>query len=91
MGKSKNGRKIPTTYFARVKMNGCDHLTINRLYSERDTEALDSMGAKVFAFPARCFRNNLLWTPAALQDRRCWRDTKPKAPSSLRESEVASE
>ena len=91
MGKSKNGRKIPTTYFARVNFNGCDKLTINRLYNEGDTKALDSMGAKVFAFPSRCFRSNEMWKPSALQDRRCWRETKPKAPSSLRECEVASE
>lgn len=91
MGKSKKCRKIPNTYFARVKMNGCDRVTINRLYNERDTKALDSMGAKVFAFPSRCFRSNKMWTPSALQDKRCWRETKPKAPSSLRKCEVASE
>lgn len=91
MGKSKNGRKIPDTYFARVNMNGYDRLTINRLYNEGDTKALDSIGAKVFAFPSRCFRSTPMWKPAALQDRRCWRETKPKAPSSLRECEVASE
>jgi hypothetical protein len=89
--KSKNGRKIPNTYLARVNFNGCDKLTINRLYHEGDTKALDSMGAKVFAFPSRCFRSNPQWKPSALQDRRCWRETTPKAPSSLRECELASE
>jgi hypothetical protein len=92
MGKSKkNGRKIPNTFFVRVNFNGCDKLTINRLYSEKDTSALDTMGAKVFAFHSRCFRSNPQWKPSALQDRRCWQETKPKASSSLRQSLVASE
>lgn len=90
MGKPK-GRKIPNTFFVRVKMNGCDQRTVNRLYRERDTRALDSMGAKVYAFPSRCFKNTAVFKPQALQDKRCWRETKPKAPSSLREHEVASE
>ena len=89
---SKNGRKkIPNTFFVRVNFNGCDKLTINRLYNEKDTGALDTMGAKVLAFPSRCFRSNPQWKPSALQDRRCWQETKPKASSSLRKSEVASE
>jgi hypothetical protein len=88
MCKSKTDRKTPSTFLVRVKMNGCDQLTINRLYDERDTKALDSMGAKVFAFPSRCFS---MWRPLGRQDRRCWQETKPKAPSSLRDCEVASE
>jgi hypothetical protein len=87
MCKSKNSRKIPNTFHARVKMNGCDQLTINRLYNERDTKALDSMGAKVFAFPSRCFN---MCGPLGRQDRRCWQETKPRAPSSLRKCEVLS-
>lgn len=83
MGKP-TGRKTPDTFFVKVKLNGCDQVTINRLYTERDTKALDKMGVKVVAIPERCFKNTAMWKPLVLQDKRSWRETKPRAPSSLR-------
>jgi hypothetical protein len=87
MPKSK-ARKAPEI-FVKVNMNGCDKYIVNRLYSERDTKTLDSMGVRVAAVPARCFKNTIMWKPLVLQDKRSWRDTRPKAPSSLRKCEVS--
>jgi hypothetical protein len=86
MSKSK-ARKTPEI-FVKVDMNGCDRFVVFRLYNERDTKALDSMGVKVAAVPARCFKNTIMWKPLVLQNKRSWRDTKPKAPSSLKACEV---
>jgi hypothetical protein len=68
MRKSK-ARKTPDI-FVKVDMNGCDTFIVNRLYRERDTKALDSMGVKVAAVPARCFRNTIMWNVEAARTQR---------------------
>jgi len=75
-------RKVSKAHVIKVRTGGNDAGLVSRLFKEKDTERLGAMGAKLKAVPLRCYRPNILGKPSRWQDRRSWRETRPKKASS---------